>query len=458
MNSSSHPLPAYTVTSDDPLYRRVEQATTLKLPILHAPPRAQLYATYTPTDKDPLTHEFDSLPGEVVEAFYNAIRSGQDDLVNHFIARGFVSPDVTSCNGETPLLAAVASGSLPMVSTIVALGGTVNAFGQSHVPKSSHHLGVEYSERTPLQLAAENGNLAIVRALMEDYGADDALIAPDGALALRLAAENGHREIVEYLPVRRGGAWLRWQTAHEREMRIMRRALHRIYEVAKLFIWRLPRFFIYTIPKEVVWKRRHRIADWCKRLPRRIMEHAILLPVHVQKATEVATRFIKKIPENIRRLLEAIGRAIVAIPGVIQNIMVWVCKRLKSVGASMLNIILKLLSLLHTLAALVASFLGRVTLSDVWNGFCNLIRAMVLDLPKSLWSFVATFGKMAYKALGDLLGTFGKIVWYVGQILIDLVKYVPKKLAQAVAAVGRSFLKAGQEVRVYYNPKMVQST
>lgn len=57
-------------------------------------------------------------------------------------------------------------------------------------------------------MAAEKAKLLVVRYLME-HGADDALLAPDGQLALRLAAKAIHREIVAYLPSRRIGGWKR---------------------------------------------------------------------------------------------------------------------------------------------------------------------------------------------------------------------------------------------------------
>jgi hypothetical protein len=42
------------------------------------------------------------------------------------------------------------------------------------------------------------GNLVIVKILMEEYHCDDGLVASDGQIALRLAAQNGHREVVDF--------------------------------------------------------------------------------------------------------------------------------------------------------------------------------------------------------------------------------------------------------------------
>ncbi|EDN10917.1 predicted protein [Histoplasma mississippiense (nom. inval.)] len=85
--------------------------------------------------------------------------------------------------------------------------------------------------RTPLQLAAELGNLPLVKMFIETYQCDDSKVAPDGELALRLASKNGHRHVVDYLPARRGGGWKRWRTAHEVSMAKARDALKSIFEI-----------------------------------------------------------------------------------------------------------------------------------------------------------------------------------------------------------------------------------
>ena len=60
-------------------------------------------------------------------------------------------------------------------------------------------------------IACEKGNLPLVKLLLDVYHCDDSIIAPDGQLALRLASFFKHREIVDYLPVRRGGGMKRWK-------------------------------------------------------------------------------------------------------------------------------------------------------------------------------------------------------------------------------------------------------
>lgn len=74
--------------------------------------------------------------------------------------------------------------------------------------------------RTPLMLAASIGSLPLVKLLFKPpHSANDALVAPDGQIALRLAATAGHRAIVDYLPSRRAGGF----SAFKRKMRTILR-------------------------------------------------------------------------------------------------------------------------------------------------------------------------------------------------------------------------------------------
>jgi len=102
-------------------------------------------------------------------------------------------------------------------------------------------------------LAASTGSLSIVKLLFEPpYCANDALVAPDGQIALRLAAENDHRTIVDYLPSRRAGGYLRWKTHIAHNIARIKNALHRVVTFIKFSVWDLPKLFFWDIPMLVV--------------------------------------------------------------------------------------------------------------------------------------------------------------------------------------------------------------
>src|SRR5215471_9821822 len=168
--------------------------------------------------------------------------------------------------------------------------------------------------RTPLQLAAAMGNLPLVKLFIEVYHCDDSQIAPDGQLALRLAAANGHRHVVDYLPVRRGGGWLRWKTQHEVAMHRARIAGQKIYAVLKFFLWDIEKFFLWTVPEYVIikplmkgckwcWKNRKGFLPWCKHqvkeTPVRAKRFGKWVWKGVKGTAKGAVNGVKKIPKAV---------------------------------------------------------------------------------------------------------------------------------------------------------------
>ncbi|KAM0426381.1 hypothetical protein ACHAPT_008427 [Fusarium lateritium] len=452
---SDLPVPTYSATDDGDLLNRIERASAVEFPILHSPVARTTNLQRLTSDSDWTSyHEAYRLERDIVDSFFTSIENGHDDLVAEFVSRGWVSPDTTSRVHETPLLAAVRAGRTPMVSRLVALGATVNAFGRPHTSKDL--IDDDRSERTPLMLAAERGHLALVKVLMGDYGADDSLVAPDGAIALRLAAVNGHREIVDFLPARRGGAWLRWKTAHHKQMERVRRAWKRLGRFIKVLFWDCPRLIVYDLPKEVgksIWKRRHRMAAACKRIPARIKTEVIELPGNIKRCGKAVWEGIKEIPPILKCVLVAIWETIKEIPGAVMVVLRWIGRGFKSMGEAIANVFTRLFSFLHTVIMAVISFFGNITLKDIWDGFCFLVRAIFVDAPKAIGAFIVSFGQMTYDMLKALFGTLGKCIWYIGTGILWLIQYIPHRIWTIIEAMGTSVVRAYQEMMSYLNPK-----
>ncbi|EOO00781.1 putative ankyrin repeat-containing protein [Phaeoacremonium minimum UCRPA7] len=452
------PVPAYTATDDSGLFARIENLkesnspiiAKLSFPITQHPERPQLYRgneQLLPEDEYNVLSDAWFLCDNIIRSLFYAITTKHDELVSEFVSRGLVSPDVVSEKGETPLLAAVNVGDVNMVRTLVVLGATVDGFGRSSVYKYRD------GDLTPLQLAAATGRLALVRFLMEDCGADDAIISPDGALALRLAAANGHREVVEYLPTRRGGAWLRWKTAHRRHMATALRAAKRIGRFVAIIVWYIPKWMVYEMPKEAckdMWRKRHRFWGWCKRTVRE-------LPAKLKKVGKDMWEGAKKAPVEIWRAAKAstlwLFRLITAIPGALKIALKWIGSGLKKAWDAVAHIILRVLSFLHTLGVAVVSFFHDLTWQDVVNGFKSVLRAIFVGLPKAIWSFIADFGKMSYEMLKTLFGALGQLLWYIGLGLLWLVCYIPKKLWQILVSLVGSMSSGVREIMVWFDPK-----
>ncbi|KAF9776530.1 hypothetical protein IL306_005282 [Fusarium sp. DS 682] len=455
-----NPLPTYSAVDNDDLLRRIEAAQSVEFPILHSPASRATNLQRLTADADWTTyHEAYRIETDMVDSFFSAIEKGHDDVVADFIARGWVSPDTTSRWGETPLNAAVRVGKVPMVSRLVALGASVNEFGRARDGDSTVKLE-DLLERTPLMVAAERGHLALVKVLIEDYGAKHDLIAPDGAIALRLAAANGHREIVHYLPSIRGGAWKRWVAVHKKQMDRVRRAMERIKKFLRILIWELPKFLFWDVPKEIclaAWKRRHRVINFFKELPGKIKKKVVEIPETIKRAGQELWKGIKELPSLLKSLVKAIFKTIwkvlTGIPDAVMFVLKWIGSGLKGIGEAILNILVKLFSLLHTAAMAVVTFFRGITLRDVWNGFCYLLRAIFVDTPKAIGAFIVAFGRTSYDVLKATFGFFGSCIWFLGASILWLLHYIPRRIWTMIEAMGTSLLKGWEEIMVFINPK-----
>lgn len=429
---------------DEDFYARVARNDALPLPILASPP-GRLYGR---REKD----ESQQLVRDIVESFFLSVRSSRNELVGDFVSRGLVSPDVKDCHGHTPLLVAVHRRDLPMVRTLLGLGALVDGMARSPEAGEYHRSDYKESEhprRTPLMLAAHTGYLAGVKCLMEEHGADDSIVAPDGAIALRLAAEAGHREIVAYLPRRRAGALLRWKKAHEREMRVVWRALKKIGRFVLTIVWGIPQLFLYELPRHAakgIWRRRHDIARGLKKIPRKIGRAA-------KRVANGLARQVKLIPAYLVRLAKAVARFAKAIPTAARIVWNYIYRAAAKVGGAVWGLVKSVASLFHTVVVAVVTFFQTITLKDIRDGLVHVLRAFFVALPKALFSFVKNFGQASYDVLKATLGGLGKGLWWLCRAVLWLLTYIPTKLWECMEAIGRLAKRGANECLVVFDPK-----
>jgi ankyrin repeat protein len=144
------------------------------------------------------------------DSIFSAIGKGQIDVLDHFVQLGLDVNQSHPVRKQYPIYHAVEFSQTNMMRHLINLGAEVDSWSAQFTPVY-RFFGKADGERarTPLMCAAEQGNLNVCKILCESAFADPMLIAPDGQTAQRLAARNGHREIVRYLPAHRGGSWLR---------------------------------------------------------------------------------------------------------------------------------------------------------------------------------------------------------------------------------------------------------
>lgn len=339
------------------------------------------------------------------------------------------------------------------------------------------------------------GHLPLVKLFHQTYACDDAKIAPDGQIALRLAAASNHREIVDYLPSRRGGGFLRWKTAHEKALGRAKRAIRGMYRFVRFFVWTIPSFVLYTCPKHMIvkptvkackycWANKKRFADYCvgqiKKIPGEAKRAAkacgrgiAKIPHLVGEAGKATWRGIKKIPgatvkaaQWMRKLIVDVAKAcwefltidlpklskrlgkyiysllFVRLPRAVSISAKWLWAGLLTVLTSIWNVLNRLLSAVHT-------FISSLSI----QGFKHVLEAIFVTFPKMLWSWIDSFGAMSWKVLKALFGGLGECVWWIGRVLLWIVEYLPVKIWEVIAAVGQSVGKGGHEILVFFKPK-----
>jgi hypothetical protein len=257
------------------------------------------------------------------DSVFKVISNGQIEALDQFVKLGLDVTHIHPRRSQYPVFHAVKCAQTNMMRHLINLGADVNTWSATviswdfNIPR--YDTPDHERARTPLMCAAEQGNLNICKILCESAFADPMLIAPDGQTAQRLAARNGHREIVQYLPAHRGGSLLRLKCMLPRSVtclilddynhrwRFIRVALHGIYVFLKVTFYEIPKFLIITLPWEILKETKRGIVRLYKSIP-----PIRAWPRIVKDAVVAAAKGIKK-------FLIALGNAIKATPRAIYD-------------------------------------------------------------------------------------------------------------------------------------------
>jgi hypothetical protein len=215
------------------------------------------------TTHDRIRQNIDVNSIEVWDNLFRVIETGQVDAISQFVELGLDLATRHPRRLQYPIYHAVHHSQSNMMRHLINFKCDVNVWSG---PDRLFGIRPDNErQRTPLMCAAEQGNLNICKILCESAFADPMLIAPDGQTAQRLAARNGHKEIVTYLPAHRGGAYLRLDCASlipvnpyscvdelRHRWNIIRVAAHGVYEVCHVTFYLIPRFFLFDAPREIL--------------------------------------------------------------------------------------------------------------------------------------------------------------------------------------------------------------
>ncbi|KJR88898.1 uncharacterized protein SPSK_07335 [Sporothrix schenckii 1099-18] len=385
-----------------------------------------------------------------------------------------LAPPLTSTNrgdpwnGATPLLTAVDAGDAAMVRVLVHLGADINCMARPpdlHRARGDAVHGMDDAldrrvRRTPLMLAAAQGRIALVKLFFEELHADDALVAPDGYHALRLAAEGRHREIVALLPARRGGAWARFATRHGRAMQRVAKAGRSIVwfttTLGQVVLWHVPKFGLWTVPKELLvqplgrgsrylWQHRKNILPAIGRFVRK-------LPRRLWTGLKDVSKFLWEMARGLAQMTVAF---IQHIPKALRVAGAWLVATLKTAAGAIVHAGGRVLSAIHTAVTAIATFFHTITLADVLRGFQAAGRAVFVGLPMAVWTCVLLLGAYAVRVAHILFGGVAFVVYFIALVLFHIAMFVPRQLWRILTALGSYISGAFHEIVVWFDPKRV---
>jgi hypothetical protein len=144
----------------------------------------------------------------------------------------------------------------------------------------------------------------------------------------------------------------------------------------------------------------------------------------------------------------------VRIPKSIAVVAKWIWAGISSLGKATWGVILKIVSLLHTTLQAIVTFLRNATLRDIWNGFCDILQAIFVTFPSTLWSWIRRFGVASFEVMSTLFSSFGELLWWIAVWLTWLVLYIPSKLWIVLQSLGGSIGRGWSELMVCINPKL----
>jgi len=119
------------------------------------------------------------------DAFYNAVRTDDQDTVKLFLAAGMNVNQSKSVNAETPVMVAIEAGQMPMVKFLIAAGADLTYKDEQG--------------RTPVSVAIKQGNTQILKLLMDQLHLTPDTKDDKGKTILENAIASGNIATVKFL-------------------------------------------------------------------------------------------------------------------------------------------------------------------------------------------------------------------------------------------------------------------
>jgi hypothetical protein len=427
---------------------------------------------------------------DVVVPFFTAIHANNVDLVTTLLDANpaLAHTPHTEIPGFLPLYAATVAGNPYLVALLAQRGAPIDELsttGDYYDDYDSRRLVPIM--RTPLMAAASQGSLPLVKLLFNDLRADDSIVAPDGAIALRLAISGKHSAVVAVLPSRRSGGWRRFKHSQRKSMRRIRKAGYAMYRVVRFFVWDTPKFFLWTIPKCLFWELPKEFLPFLgrqiwkgikaipqipsvlynlsKRFAKWVWKVIAAIPRFLTNFARALWRVIKKTPAFCMDVLKGCWTALKkisiaiakwtwklitqTIPRALRAIGIYAIETIAAAGSFMLQFLKDVLSFFHTLITAIITCFKAVTLKDVLRA----LSIVFVSFPKWIWRTIRD-AAIAFKngvvwTLKQMGSVIHCLVWALWQLLI----WIPRQIGQILIGLGEIAVAGVREVTLYINPK-----
>ncbi|RPA78729.1 hypothetical protein BJ508DRAFT_309058 [Ascobolus immersus RN42] len=404
---------------------------------------------YNPKYDEPPEHphpdDLTDLPKDrILLKLRDAIKRSQIELV-HLILDTYY-PSVLDTNepspgGQTLLCTALNTGQNNLArELIVKYGANVETWSREGMDQLQRP-----TMRTPLMVACSMGNYAAAKMLIEEFGADDAVVGKDGMIALRCAvnaARDGIGEAakcVEYLPVRRRGGWRRFKHRHALTVKAVEKTTRTVAAVGKFFLYSVPKFLVWTFPKWLGKK----VMNGCihtyhgtiyffnEALPRALKATAN----GIAKLAGIMANFIASIPGHLVDLLKYL---IFTAPGVIYKI----CKSLVTeilpkAAVETWNAAVKVVSAIGKTSVKIASWTWTLCTRRIPKWIWELAKWTVKTLRDIILVRLPALIKALALVLKDLVLLLKKGAVSVFKTIAGLLAKVASTLHTAVAFIAR---------------------
>lgn len=119
------------------------------------------------------------------QAFFQAVRTNNQELVKLFLAAGYQPDYIEKATGITAVMAAIEAGHFSMVNYLVSQGANLD--------------NTDYQGRTPLDIALRQGNIPILRLLLDHQKRDPNGKDANGRTLLEQAILSGNISSVQFV-------------------------------------------------------------------------------------------------------------------------------------------------------------------------------------------------------------------------------------------------------------------